>query len=199
MCTAFTDTQNSCKDENGTPPEHWNTQSKTKRYTRVVCQIGVKYAFYRFGYCEPYSGSCELCNEIFRESIDYVFIAAVHGSQQNITSFIDNEIPPYLKSTSFEEGDECYKNMLRVICNYYLIPCGTESLQVPPYSICSEDCFAVERHCPGTWRTVKHSLENYNFISCQNTSNFIFPLPSCCTSVGIELPSKTGMCTVLQC
>jgi hypothetical protein len=174
ICNTNFDTHNRCNDENGTPPEHWNTLSKTER----------------FGYCEPYAGNCKLCNKIFRESIDYVFIAAVHGSQKNISSIIDSEIPPYLESNSLEDGDECYENILRVICNYYLMPCGTESVKLPPYSLCSEECSTVERDCPIAWRTAKHALENYNFISCDKTSNFIFPLPSCCTSMGIEWSNK---------
>lgn len=120
-----------------------------------------------------------------------MFIAAVHGNQKNISSLIDNEIAPYLESSSYEDGEYCYKNILRVICNYYMSPCGTNSSQLPPYSLCSEDCLAVEENCPTGWRTAKHSLEDYRFISCDTTSSFIFPLPSCCTSLGIKIWSDT--------
>ena len=115
-----------------------------------------------------------------------MFIAAIHGSQKNVSSLLDNKHPPYLERNANADGENCYENVGHVICNYYMGPCVNHSSQLIPTSICPEDCSAVERDCPTAWTTVQHALDEYHFISCSDTSRFIFPLLSCCSSTDIE-------------
>ena len=77
-------------------------------------------------------------------------------------------------------GIICRVLNFRIICNYYLSSCGTE---IPPFSLCPEDCSAVKMKCPVAWETAKLG---YNFISCDDTSALLFPLPNCCTGLGIQ-------------
>ena len=52
----------------------------------------------------------------------------------------------------------CRDNIYRIICNYYLSPCGTE---IPPSSICPEDCSAVQTECPHAWEAAQLGLKEY--------------------------------------
>ena len=122
-----------------------------------------------------------MCEGVFTEDVDYVFIAVTHGSQNNISNFLEQNILPALILEN--GGIFCRDQLYRIICNYYLSPCGTE---IPPYSICPEDCSAVKLECPAAWEATQLGLKEYNFINCDDTSAFLFPLPSCCTGVGLR-------------
>ena len=141
---------------------------------------------HRFGVCEPYNGDMALCNRVLRPGVDYVFIASTHGTQRNVTLFLEKNIPSYLEHRSLTDDTSCYDNILRIICNYYMSPCGNDSSKLPPHAICPDDCYTVQQSCPAAWETAQHGLEKYKFISCNWSSLFIFPLPSCCTSVGLQ-------------
>ena len=117
----------------------------------------------------------EHCNEVFRTGIDYVYISTSLGTQQNVSMLLQSE---YLASTFHADSMFCYDTILKVICKYYLSPCGTESLQVFPHSICADECSNIERDCPKVWKSANSLLEH--FITCNYTSDLIFPLPSCC-------------------
>ena len=123
-----------------------------------------------------------MCDGVFTEEEDYVFIAAIHGSQNNISAFLEDNIVTALIVVN--DGNICRDNIYRIICNYYLSPCGTE---IPPSSICPEECSAVQTGCPLAWGAAQLGLKEYNFIDCNDTSSFLFPLPNCCTGVGIEI------------
>ena len=154
----------------------------------------VSLSYYRFGVCEPYKGGIEVCDGLFTEE-DYVFIATTHGSQKNISTFLEENV---LKTLILRgDGALCRDQMFRIICKYYLSPCGTVSSQLPPSSICPEDCSAVEMKCPAAWEAAQLGLKNYNFISCDDTSAFLFPLPSCCIAVVVQneipqIPQEEG-------
>ena len=122
-----------------------------------------------------------MCDGVFTEEENYVFIAAAHGSQNNISTFLEDNV---LTALIFNDGIICRDNIYRIICNYYLSPCGTE---IPPSSICPEDCSTVQMNCPLAWEAAELGLKEYNFIDCNDTSSFLFPLPNCCTGVGIQI------------
>ena len=136
----------------------------------------------RFGVCEPYRGNVKICNDYLSDE-DYVFITKSHGSQDNISHFIKNNIPHF-----FLTGD-CRELMLQLICHYYLIPCGSEGSKLPPSSICHEECSMVESTCPTAWEALRQGLRDYKFISCGDTSALLYPLPNCCTGVGLQEPA----------
>ena len=137
---------------------------------------------HRFGICEPYKGGIDVCDSVFTKDVDYVFIASTHGSQKNISTFLEQNVPSALILKN--GGNFCLDHLHRIICNYYLSPCGAE---IPPYSICPQECSAVQMECPVSWESAKLGLKDYYFISCDETSAFLFPLPNCCTGVGINV------------
>ena len=154
-------------------------------FINIQCSINCRY-----GHCELYAGNCTVCNVVFMEGLDHVFITAVHGSQNTISSILDDMIPPFLKRNADVDGDNCYENILRVICNYYMSPCVNDSFQLVPTSICPDDCSTVERDCPTGWRVAQYSLEDYQFLRCNHTLEFIHPLPSCC--LGLQVIGEHG-------
>ena len=144
---------------------------------------------YRFGVCEPYIGDNELCNEVFRPGLDYVFIPTTLGTQRDILTFLKREIEEFLTSSVNTEGIVCYENIRELICKYYMTPCDIHHLSL--YSICSEECSAIENDCPILWKTTKRLLEQYSFINCNHTYDLIFPLPNCCVDL-VHETSESG-------
>ena len=116
-----------------------------------------------------------------------MFIATTHGSQKKKSTFLEQNVLTSLILGN--DGIICRDKIYRIICNYYLSPCGTEIL---PSSICPEDCSAVQTECPAAWEAAQLGLKEYNFISCDDISAFLFPLPICCTRVGLRdtMPEK---------
>ena len=54
----------------------------------------------RFGICEPYKGGIEVCDGVFTEEVDYVFIAATHESQKYISIFLEeNDLTTLIANT----------------------------------------------------------------------------------------------------
>lgn len=141
--------------------------------------------FCRFGVCEPYNGTVEFCNGVLSTGLDYVFITKDHQSQENISRFLLENIPQDLLLAQ-DITDYCSNQISRVLCNYYLIPCSNESLELPPTSICPEECSVVQEICFSSWRALELGLNDYSFINCSDTTRLISPLSSCCTAVGIE-------------
>ena len=130
--------------------------------------------------CESYRGGIEICNDVLSD-MDYVFITKSHGSQENISHFLETNIPHFLLT-----DDNCRELVFQLICHYYLIPCGSEGSELPPSSICREECSMVESTCPSAWEALRLGLEDYKFINCDDTSALLYPLPNCCTGVGIQ-------------
>ena len=124
-----------------------------------------------------------MCDGVYTRATDYVFIAKTHGSQTNISSFLEENILTFIP---LNDGNTCRDQVYQIICNYYLSPCGTVSSPLPPSSICPEDCSAVQTECPAEWEAAQYGLREYNFINCNETSTFLFPLPSCCTEVDLQ-------------
>ena len=136
--------------------------------------------------CEPYRGGVEVCDDVLSD-VGYVFITKSHGSQENISHFLETNIPHSLLT-----DDNCRELVFQLICHYYLIPCGSEGSELPPSSICHEECSMVENTCPTAWQVLRQGLRDYKFISCEDTSAFLYPLPNCCTGVGIVVVQGLG-------
>ena len=147
---------------------------------------------HRFGKCEPYNESMKVCDDIFTVGVDHVFVPRIHGAhstQENISNF--------LNLTALQlQSSNCRNHVLQIICNYYLSPCGNKSFQVSPYSICPEDCNAVQKKCSVEWQIAQKELKDYEFINCNYTSTLLFPLKSCCKRV--ELQSQSSATPIIQ-
>ena len=106
------------------------------------------------------------------------------GSQEYIAQMLQTNI-----STSLLANSHCRKQLYQIVCNYYLPSCGTNGSNVPPLSICREECSVVMDACPIEWKQLH--LQYQRFINCNDTSSLLYPLPNCCTSAGIETERGT--------
>jgi hypothetical protein len=138
----------------------------------------------RFGKCEVYKGG-SYCDTALTPQKDYVFSAASFGSQNDILYFLQDEFPRnYLGRVTFGDNRNCYENMLRIICNYYLSPCGNETVKRVPTPICPDECLAVQNNCSTAWKAASNALKTRQCISCDAYS---YPLSNCCVSIGLIL------------
>ena len=150
--------------------------------------------------CEPYSGDLAECNEILTPALDYVFIPRARGTQEHVVSLLQSSLPDL---TITEAGDYCREQIYRIVCNYYLNPCGSEEDEYPPLSICSEQCVIVKETCHSAWEAVRLAMAGSDlpFIDCNDTSVSPIPLPNCCTGVGITEQEPTqdeeGTCPLM--
>ena len=124
-----------------------------------------------------------MCNDVLSAGVDYVFISKSYGSQENISQFLESSIPRSLLTDGY-----CRDQVYKIVCNYYLSPCGSDGSELSPSSICPEECSVVENACPLEWDALNLHLRDYGFIDCNDTSAILFPLPNCCTGVGIQGP-----------
>ena len=157
-----------------------------------------QWCYTRVGVCEAYRGGIDVCEGVLTAGADFVFITKNHGSQGNVSDFLKKKVPISLLTRNDDESF-CFNLIQRVICHYYLIPCGTIGTRLPPSSICQEECSEVQSSCPAGWQTVQLGLKDYQFISCDNTAASLYPLPNCCTGAGIALPKNesTGCCLII--
>ena len=146
-----------------------------------------------YGVCEAYMGGVTWCNSVFRAGVDYVYIpyARTHGDQRLLSSNINNAMAFILLLP-----EQCRERGIKLLCNYYLIPCGNSSVFQPPVSVCSEQCLHLRNDlCPYEWELVLAYLRRnpglvaigLGFIECNNTGLILEPLPHCCTDAGITL------------
>ena len=170
-------------------------------HSRVKCNIHTV----RFGVCEVYgnnsAGEAEVCANILRPGIDYVFIKNSFGSQNNTITLLNDNIQN-VSNTSAIHGRDCMDLVFRAMCHYYLPPCDNTTHSLPPSSLCQEECTYVQTKCEDTWQAVKLAFSLNEFIDCADTSKLLFPLPNCCTGAGIEIeipkPENTSTVTVVS-
>ena len=139
---------------------------------------------FRLGKCEAYTGGVEVCEGVVRPAYDHIYIPASYGNQSNISTTLNNKIRRSHEVFATHDKD-CVDQVFRVLCHYYLPPCGNFTHPLPPSSICQEECAQVQSKCPETWQTAG-LLASYPFINCDYTSQWLFPLPNCCTGAGIS-------------
>ena len=128
------------------------------------------------------------CSGVLSLGSDYVFISNSLGTQTNIGTALDEIALPLVAS----EDEECLQQMFKVICHYYLPPCGNITHHpLLPSSLCQEECFRVQSTCPALWQAAAAATAGladfYSSIDCSITSQLLFPLPNCCTGAGIKL------------
>ena len=72
--------------------------------------------------------NAEVCESVLRQGVDFVYAKSSLGNQTVIADFLNNEV------RDIESGDneDCTEMMYRVLCHYYLPPCG--NLHLPPPS-----------------------------------------------------------------
>ena len=154
---------------------------------RCVTSITIFYGEYnsmdnfssRFGRCERYSGGVKICDGILAADTDFVYnmshssiTSAYLNHKINISLFVDHE-------------KNCVQQVFRIICHYFLPSCGNITKTHPPSSICQQECVGVLASCLTTWNLAKLRFNSDLFITCDDTSKLLYPLPHCCTGAGI--------------
>ena len=143
--------------------------------------------------CEPYAGLAGPCNSLFRAGVDYIYIphTRANGDQHHLSRHMNDT---QLAITFIPE--RCRDVTVKLLCNFYLIPCGNSTVFQPPVSVCSEQCFHLRNDlCPNEWvqvlaffRTRPDLIDlGLGFIDCNNTGLMLKPLPHCCTDAGVTL------------
>ena len=119
-----------------------------------------------------------------RYAHDRIYILQSHRTQSNISTILNSKIQILHELVATHDKD-CVDQVFRVMCRYYLPPCGNFTHKHPPTSICQEECAQVQSKCPETWQTARIAVSPFPFINCDDTSELLFPLPHCCTGAGI--------------
>ena len=138
-----------------------------------------------------YKSETDVCDGIVRPDMDYVYASFRLGDQSTVAQLLNENVKNITTPTHTEY---CMKEVFRVLCYFYLPPCGDSTHQTPPSSICQEECHTVQKECNTTWNTVFKNLDP--IIDCSDTSMLLFPVPHCCTGAGLGLPLDLPSSTV---
>ena len=157
---------------------------------------------YRFGNCVPYENSDQgiPCGDIYTPGVDHIYV-----SYRRTGGNIDS----YLRVLTESAGllfavfqDECHDPATRILCHYYLPPCGNSTIFEPPTSVCMETCNYLRQLCPSVWDDVLAFFEENisivstygtSFINCSNTGEFLDPLPYCCSDAGVDIRMSSAL------
>ena len=144
---------------------------------------------YSFGKCETYKFETDVCDGALRVGLDNVYMSnRLDGNQSSISKNMNSKIQN-MEAIITRHSKECVEQVYRVICYYYLPPCGNITYTQSPSSLCQEECVHVEESCQATWQAAKLVFTDPPFVDCEDTSQLLSPLPNCCTGAGIELPN----------
>ena len=147
---------------------------------------------YSFGECEVYNSQATVCNGALRLRFDNVYISNRLGHTQRSISELLNDKIESVGDIIAAHDENCVEQVYRVICHYYLPPCGNTTQYLPPSSLCQLECAYVEENCRETWQAAQVVFTDPPFIVCEDTSQLLFPLPHCCTGAGIEVIRAIG-------
>ena len=137
-----------------------------------------------FGECSVYKSETVVCGGVLTFGIDNVYATSALGNQTTISALVNQHI----LNIQTDHDEECVKQVFRVLCHFYLPPCGNTTHPAPPSSICQEECQMVQENCQKTWNSVLLTVSDIDLIAnCNDTSILLFPVPHCCTGAGLGL------------
>ena len=84
-------------------------------------------------------------------------------------------------------GVECAINTIRMICHYYLPPCGNATHFEPPTSVCSAACQQQIQTCQDFFGRFQGKLQEMNIdpLTCLDNESILSPLPHSCSDLGL--------------
>ena len=160
---------------------------------------------FRFGNCVPYQARDQSipCDTLYTPGVDHVFVSYQRTSG-NIDTYLDTiQIAlGVIRLFSAILQDKCYDPSVRILCQYYLPPCGNSTTFQPPASVCMETCNYLREICPNEWNDVISYMEEneslirglgLSFINCSNTGEYLNPLPHCCSDVGVDIRTSSSI------
>ena len=134
----------------------------------------------RYGSCVPFSeymlGSGIPCDRVYESGTDYVYI--IESIQTlNVIWEIEEEL---------QEDSYCIDSLLRMICHYYLPPCGNSTDFEPPTSVCSDACYLLSKMCPTHWGYFESELRKENIpLNCSYVE-YVYSLYDSCSDLGVR-------------
>ena len=145
----------------------------------------------RYGHCIPFRKQEKesLCDDFYTSGVDYIYVPNTrnNGRYSRLMKDIINFAPILLARL-----DKCYEPALRIICHFYLPPCGNSTSFELPTSVCEETCMRVQESCGQEWESVLEmfrqnrialEIEGTAFIDCENTGKHLSPLPHNCVAM----------------
>ena len=163
---------------------------------------------YRLGNCVPYKVHEQSipCDAFYTPGVDHVYV-----SHQRLGGDLDR----YITVTEQNAGlllaifqNECRDPAIRVLCHFFLPPCGNSTVFEPPTSVCKEACNYLRDICPSEWEQVVAYFEESDdrlrpdgltLINCNNTGEYLNPLPHCCSDVGVDIRMFSSLVHVDVC
>ncbi len=126
-----------------------------------------------------------VCVPAYEEGVDRVYVL-------DEDFFVDVEsISNELEIVLMLIDEPCKTVLRRVMCFYFLPPCGKGTHFIPPQTICSEDCFNAMEVCPTEFIFLNNFIQAQNLeaaenatlgLNCSQPALFIDPLPHCCVA-----------------
>ena len=145
----------------------------------------------RYGSCVPFE-SVDFCDEIYEPKIDYIYIP--NNRSEGSLSQLKRHIRKY-GEIFIEELKACKSIALRVLCHYYLPPCGRGNQFKPPSAVCKEQCHIIAQECPDEWDNLVKSFQFFrervesaglHLINCDFPGLYLEPLPHCCSDLNLN-------------
>ena len=147
-------------------------------------------AVVRYGSCVPFSpyllGTGGIpCDEVYETGTDYVYIKNGNESLQPLSLLggIENQLHDLFST------DDCTLSTIRMMCHYYLPPCGNSTHFEPPTSVCSDACVLLSQMCPFHWTYIVESelglIDSYPLNCSYMDYSVLNPLPHSCSNLGI--------------
>ena len=161
-----------------------------------ACNKILFFHLYSYGEYSVYEAHAEVCGSILKKGVDIVYAKSSLGNQTVIADFLNKKIRDITESG---DDENCIKMMYKVLCHYYLPPCGNTTHPAPPSSICQEECQMVQDKCKDTWNAALLALYQMDIkpiLGCSDTSNVLFPIPHCCTEAGLSMTAVSTTPTV---
>ena len=132
-----------------------------------------------------------LCDEFYTSGVDYVYIPNTRNRGRYSRLMSDIVLFGALLLRSL---DRCYDVARRVICHFYLPPCGNSTHFAPPTSVCRNTCLTVAEMCGEEWDSVVAlfdqnrialQLDGTTFIDCADPGKHLYPIPYHCDDLNI--------------
>lgn len=139
-----------------------------------------------------YTSEVKVCASVLKLGIDFVYSSNRLGTQSAISNAMNDNSQSFQDIVGMHDT-ECVQQVLRLVCLYYLPPCGNATHVSSPSSICQEECSVIQQTCSATWQAATLAYNSLApFLNCNKTFEVLFPLPNCCTAAGIQLDKTTG-------
>ena len=149
----------------------------------------------RFGNCVTYEARepSIACDAIYTPGVDYIYVS-YQRTGGSLDTYLDIlEQVAGLVIALFR--DECRDLAIRIVCHYFLPPCGNSTTFKPPTSVCMETCNYLRETCPNAWNAALAYIERNEdearaygaTFNCSDTGEYLNPLPHCCSNLGIDI------------